>query len=196
MLNAIKARVFLLIVATTFVAGCATQGANYEPTATNTRLIERSFDARVGVGEFTKDASSALIEDPWEFRGATKIESPVGDGYDDFVAKAVQDELLLAMRYSDDSGVQITGEMLEHKMSTGSLSIGEGSVAFIFRVEKDGDVVHQTEKRVTHKWDSAFMGVTASINAYRGHLVMVEKLITALFSDRNFTDAINDAASD
>ena len=194
MLNKLKA--LLLIVAVTFVSGCVTQGANYEPTANNTRLIEQSVDAQVGVGEFTKDASSTLIEDPWEFRGATKIESPVGDGYDDFLAKAVQDELLLAMRYSDDSDVQITGEMLEHKMSTGSLSIGEGSVAFIFRVEKDGDVVYQTQKRVTHKWDSAFTGVTASINAYRGHLVMVEKLISALFTDRNFTNAINDAASD
>ena len=194
MLRTIKA--FGLIAVIVVVSGCATQGPSYEPTANITRLIERSVDAKVGLGEFTKDASSTLIEDPWEFRGATKIESPVGDGYDDFVAKAVQDELLLAMRYADDSDVQITGEMLEHQMSTGSLSIGEGSVAFIFRVEKYGNVVFQTEKRVTHKWDSAFMGVTAATNAYRGHLVMVEKLISVLFSDSKFTDAINDAASD
>ena len=194
MLKIIKAT--SLLVAITFVSGCATQGPNYEPTANNIRLIERSIDTKIGVGEFSRDASSDLIEDPWAFRGATKVASPVGDGYDDFVAKAVQDELLLAMRYSDKGDVQITGEMLEHTMSTGSMTIGEGSVAFIFRVEKDGNVVHQTKKRVTHKWDSAYMGVTASINAYRGHVEMVEKLISALFSDRKFTEAINDAASD
>ena len=87
MLNTIKA--LLLTVAITFGSGCAMQGANYEPTANNVRLIERSVDTKVGVGEFTKDASSTLIQDPWPFRGATKIAWPVGDGYDDFVAKAV-----------------------------------------------------------------------------------------------------------
>ena len=194
MLKIIKATSLLAAIA--FVSGCATQGPNYEPTANNTRLIERSIDTKIGVGEFSTDASSDLIEDPWAFRGATKVASPVGDGYDDFVAKAVQDELLLAMRYSEKGDVQITGEMLEHRMSTGSMTIGEGSVAFIFRVEKDGNVVHQTEKRVTHRWDSAFTGVTASINASRGHIEMVEKLISALFSDRKFTEAINDAVID
>ena len=170
--------------------GCTVTGVTYEAQSYNVREIENSLQKSIAVGEFTRSASEKVV-DPWVFRGASKIVSPVGDGHHDLIAKGIEDELMLARRLDKKSSLVLTGDLTEHLVDASSMTTGEGVVGMTFTLRDSGKVVYLKPKRIVDKWDSAFMGVTASNNAMRAHLKMIERLIGSLFQDREFIGAVN-----
>jgi hypothetical protein len=172
------------------LAGCSTTGVNYESSSYNVREAESNLERSLAIGEFTREESSEVI-DPWTFRGATSIKSPVGNGYQDFIAKAIENELLLARRLDPSSNFELTGKLTAHIVDASSLSLGEGKVAMEFVLKESGNVRYRDTKTIIHKWESAFVGMTAANNAARAHLEMIEKLINSLFQDKAFYQAVN-----
>ena len=180
----------VLLLATILMVGCSMTGAKYESSSYNVREAESNLQKSIQVGEFTREDSPEVI-DPWSFRGATAVKSPIGDGHHDFIAKAIENELLLARRLDTSSDLVLTGNLTAHVVDSSSLSVGEGKVAMEFVLRDAGQVKYQDTKTINHKWESAFMGTTAAINAARAHLEMIEKLIGSLFQDKNFQKAVN-----
>jgi len=181
---------FVILAGLIFTVGCSTTGAKYEASAYNVREIEASFKNSIAVGKFTRDESELVI-DPWSFRGATKIASPVGDGHHDYIAKGIEDELMLARRLDSGSPLVLSGNLTEHIVDASGTNVGKGSVAMTFTLRNSGEIAYEDSKRVDYKWDSAFMGVTAATNAARAHLEMIERLINSLFQDAKFVGAVN-----
>ena len=181
---------FAILIGVVFTAGCSATGAKYEASAYNVREIEASLKNSIAVGKFTRDESELVI-DPWNFRGATKVASPVGDGHHDYIAKGIEDELMLARRLDAGSRLVLSGHLTEHIVDASGMKVGEGSVAMTFTLRDFGEIAYEDSKRVDYKWDSAFMGVTAAANAARAHLEMIERLINSLFQDASFIGAVN-----
>lgn len=180
---------FMLILIVLNV-GCTMTGATYEASSYNVREIENNLNNDLAVGDFTRTQSD-LVQDPWVFRGASKIKSPVGDGHHDFIADAITNELMLARKLDGQSNLVLKGDLLEHKVDA-AMSTGVGSVEMKFTLNTEGTVLYDKTKRIEHKWDSAFVGTTAANKAVRGHLEMIEMLVNSLFTDIDFINAINE----
>ncbi|MDA9579714.1 hypothetical protein N9S00_00750 [Luminiphilus sp.] len=180
----------LLLTSLFLFAGCTMTGATYESQLYNVREIENSLRASLAVGEFTRSESEKVV-DPWSFRGATKVASPVGDGYHDLIAKGIEDDLMLARRLDSKSNLVLTGDLTEHLVDASSMSTGEGVVGMTFTLSDSGKVVYLKPVRIVHEWDSSFLGQTAANNAMRAHVEMIERLIASLFQDREFLGAAN-----
>ena len=182
-------RLFMLVLIALNVA-CTMTGATYEASGYNVREIEENLNNDLAVGDFTRTESDR-VQDPWIFRGASKIRSPIGDGHHDFIADAITNELMLARKLDGQSNLVLKGDLLEHKVDA-AMSTGVGSVEMKFTLNAEGKVLYDETKRIEHKWNSAFVGTTAANKAVRGHLEMIEMLIKSLFADIDFINAINE----
>lgn len=179
----------LLILSLSLNTACTVTGVTYEASSYNVREAEKTLDNNLAVGDFSRKQNS-LVQDPWIFREASKVASPIGEGHHDYIADAIKTELMLARRYDANSDLVLTGEMFQHLVDAG-MSEGVGSVGMRFMLDSAGSIIYDENKFIEHKWDSAFVGVTAANKAYRGHLEMTSKLINNLFSDTNFINAVN-----
>ena len=171
------------------LTGCAIDNVKYEPVSKNVRAAENNFQKKISVGDFSRNESSSLVDDPWTFRGATKYKSPVGSGHHDYIAKALSDELMLARRLDDESDKELTGRLTEHRIET--MGQGKGAVEMAFELKEDGKTIYEKSHRVDSSWDFAFMGMTAANKAMRAYLTMIEQLVFNLFSDEEFSEAVN-----
>lgn len=180
----------LAIFSFMLMSGCAVTSVKYEPVSKNVRTAEANFQEKISVGVFSRESENPLVDDPWTFRGATKFKSPVGAGHHDYIAKAIADELMLARKLDEDSTRILTGRLTEHKLAT--MGDGKGSIEVAFKLEKNGEALYNKAHRVDYSWDSSFVGGTAANKALRAYLVMVERLVFNLFSDAEFSNAVNE----
>lgn len=185
-----KLKTILLVISVLFISACSVTGPKYSVSAYNVQTLEKSLNNSVKVGSFTKNNSPA-VKDPWSFRGASSVVSPVGKGYNDFLADALQSELMLAGKFDKSSSITITGNIVSHDVDASGFNTGNSNIEVEFKVsDSAGDSYNET-KRVDHSWESAFVGVTAAEKASRAYLVMIEKLLANLFNDPKFAEAIN-----
>jgi hypothetical protein len=177
-----------IIVLTSVIAmlsGCAMSAPSYTPSVSSIQAIKSSGSSSVAV---TKTSVAKPALNKISLRGTT-LKSPTGD-YATYLEQALKKELSDAGLLDEKSDTVINTTLTKNQIDTG-MAQGTGNIAAIFSVTKAGNKVFEKEIAVTEVWESSFVGAIAIPNAVNAYPTLVNKLITNLFSDKEFLAAIS-----
>ena len=169
-------------------SGCAFQASPYQPSISNVTLLKRETTQVVRVAPFTLAPQAATAGAAIGLRGGS-MNSPVGNHYADYLAAALQSDLALAQRFDAKSLVSISG-VLQGTDVDAAMGTGSGYIEARFVVTRDGQVRYDKVKRGTQTWESSFAAAVAVPAAQRAYPLIVENLLTNLFSDADFQSAL------
>jgi hypothetical protein len=177
---------FLAVMLTTMVitVGCAGVSPAYVPSIDHVESLKSSGakPAKVGVVVVQADLPSGKAIG---LRGHT-MASPVGSSFGDYIADALRQELELANLYDAQSGLEISGTLLQNDIIVGAFSSSVGQIEIRFFVKQSGFLRFDKVKRIEHKWDGSLVGDVAIPRAVDNYPVMVQKLIGELVADSEF----------
>ncbi|WP_144630856.1 hypothetical protein [Bordetella genomosp. 13] len=168
------------------LCGCSMSAPNYQPSVDNVETLKKAGDFKAKVSEFKNEPSNENRY-PIGMRGAS-MTSPYQDSFAGYLAEAVTQELKLADRYDPASQVDISGVLLKNNVDT--FPRGAGSMEARFIVTNAGQVRYDQVKSTETVWRTSFMGAVAVPNAIAAYPDMVRKLISTLFNDQAFLDAL------
>jgi len=173
--------------AVSLMAGCAIKAPPYEPSVNNVSLLKRVSVEPLRLGSFTVKAG-AVGGTSVSLRG-NPMASPVGQDYAAYVADALKQELDMAKRLSPSAALEVSGTLLGTDIDTAA-GTASGYVEARFVVTKDGQVRFDKTKRGDFSWESSFIGAVAIPAAQRNYPVIVQNLLSALYGDTDFQNAI------
>lgn len=168
-------------------SGCAIQAPPYQPSINNVSALKRDTTQSVSVGKFAPPATPGAAASIG-LRGSS-MSSPVGASFADYLASALQAELALAQRFDSGSKVNVSGALLATDVDT-AIGTASGFIEARFVVTRDGQVRFDKVKRGTHQWDSSFAAAVAVPAAQNAYPVIVQNLLSNLFSDADFLSAL------
>lgn len=169
------------------VSGCATKAPPYDVSVDNVNVLKRGGTAPVRVGSFSVKAGAKGAESI-SLRG-NGMSSPVGADYAAYIADALKQELTLAKRLDANANLEISGALINTDIDT-AMGTASGYAEARFVVTKDGQVRYDKTKRGDASWDSSFMGNIAIPAAQRNYPVIVQHLLSSLYSDTDFQNAL------
>ena len=177
---------FLAAMLTTLVmtVGCAGVSPHYVPSIDHVEALKSSGagPAKVGFVVVQADLPSGKAIG---LRGKT-MTSPVGSNFGDYIADALRQELELAKLYDTQSGLEISGTLLQNDIIVGAFSSSVGQIEIRFFVKRSGLLRFDKVKRIEHKWNGSLSGAVAIPQAVDNYPVMVQKLIGELVADSEF----------
>lgn len=168
-------------------SGCAFKAPPYQPSINNVSVLKRETTQPASVGEFVPPAQAGAGASIG-LRGGS-MTSSVGTSYADYLAAALQADLALAQRFDDKSKIAISGALLGTDIDV-AIGTATGYVEARFVVTRDGQVRFDKVKRGTHSWDSSFAAAVAVPAAQNAYPVIVQNLLSSLFSDADFQSAL------
>jgi hypothetical protein len=185
-MNAVKkfASIALLCAVT---SGCSMVGPTYQGSMDNVTALQKGGDFSAKVTEFKSEQQKGN-ENPISLRGNT-MRSPYNDSFAAYLTEAVKQELVLANKYSEDSKVDISGELLQNTVDA-AISRGTAKIEARFVVTNAGEVKYDQTKFAVHDWPSSFVGAVAIPRAIEEYQTVVSKLLNSLFSDQAFLNAL------
>lgn len=177
-----------LISAMFLATGCSIVAPNYSASIKNIETLKSAgeFSTKVGSfdsGENPKDLNSISL------RG-TGLKSPYAGSYSNYLTEALIQELSLAGKLSSITNVEISGVLQRNKIDAMGFSVGTGEIEARFIVKNNGVVQYDRVKAVTHEWKSSFVGGIAIPKAQQEYLILVQKLLAALYADADFFMAL------
>jgi hypothetical protein len=136
------------------------------------------------VGKFAAapNATGATII---SLRGSA-MGSPIGEGYADYLAAALRQELELARLLDDKSPIEVSGVLLKNDIAAGGTVTNSGEIEARFIVRRDEAVRYDAVKRAELTWESSFAGAVAIPLALQNYPKLVQKLLGELMSDTAF----------
>ncbi|KNE24434.1 hypothetical protein AFM18_25080 [Achromobacter spanius] len=169
------------------MSGCSMVAPPYQASMDNVTALKKAGDFTAKVGEFKSEPSKENAN-PISLRGS-KLSSPYNNSYSAYLAEALKQELTLAGKYSDQSSVEVSGTLLKNDMSV-PMGTGTGIVEARFIVTHAGTVKYDQVKTAKHEWPSSFVAAVALPRAIEEYRNLVSKLITDVFSDPAFLNAL------
>ncbi len=179
---------FALVMASGWLVGCAGYAPAYSPSIDNVEQLKRSNLSPMNVGLVSVD--SGLQGGRSMGLRANTMLSPIGESYGDYIANALKKELELANLLDASGKTEISGQLLRNNIDAGGISSNEGQIEARFFVKKNQELRYDKVKKIEMQWDSAFAGAIAIPKAAQHYPLMVQKLITELFSDSDFVKAV------
>lgn len=178
-------KVVVLLSMIALLSGCAMTAPNYTPSIASVSAIKNSGATPAAVAK----ASVAKPELNKISLRSNPLKSPYGD-YSSYVEQALKKELSDAGLLDANAGTVIGTTLTKNDIDTG-MATGTGNIAAIFTVTKAGKKIFEKEIAATETWESSFVGAIAIPNAVNAYPAMVNKLVTKLFSDKEFLTAIS-----
>lgn len=176
---------FVLGVAVLLSAGCAIKAPQYNAALDNVEQLKKAPSA-VKLGSFTAQSG---VAGSIGLRGSP-MESPVGTDYAAYLGDALQKELKLAGKLDPNSKLEVSGQLLKNDIAAGGILTNSGEVEARFVVKNDGVQRYDQVKRAELSWDSSLLGAIAIPRAQQQYPVIVQKLLSMLWGDTNFLDAL------
>ena len=177
------------VAVSAILTGCASQAPNYAPSIDNVEVLKQ-----IGVGTTVKTGTIGVTPDTSGAQSiglrGSKMVSPIGDNYGDYIAAALRQELELAKLYNPQSGVEISGTLIENDINTKGFSTGSGEIEARFLVTAKGQVRFDKIKRIERQWESSFIGAVAIPRAMSNYPLMVQSLVSSLAADPDFVKAL------
>lgn len=168
-------------------AGCAMTTAPYQPSIDNVERLRSSGLGPMQVGSFTAQ-HDAVGATTISLRGSP-MASSVGDGYADYLAAALRQELQLARLLDPKADIEVGGVLARNDISAGGIATNSGEIEAKFIVRRGGQVRFEKSKRATLTWESGFMAATALPLAQRQYPLLVQRLLGELLADPDFVAA-------
>ncbi|WP_454764284.1 hypothetical protein [Cupriavidus campinensis] len=168
------------------LSGCSIVAPPYTPSIDNVQTLKNSGAAPTRVGKFTETGTAVPYPIPLR---ANTLRSPYGDTWSAYLSEAVTRELTMAGKLSPDADVEISGTLLRNEIDP-AISTGTGDVSARFVVRKGDAVRYDRIKSVHREWESSFAAAVAIPKAVTEYGYTVQALLTALYADPAFLDAL------
>lgn len=169
------------------ISGCSMVTPPYQTSMDNVTALKKAGDFTAKVGAFKSEPGKENAN-PISLRGS-KLNSQYDKSYSAYLAEALKQELMLAGKYSAQSPIEISGTLLKNDMSV-PIGTGTGIIEARFVVSNAGTVKYDQVKSAKHEWPSSFVAAVALPRAVEEYHNLVSKLITNLFSDPAFVNAL------
>ncbi|QAU35985.1 hypothetical protein EKL02_05625 [Janthinobacterium sp. 17J80-10] len=171
-----------------FSTGCAMVAPQYTASLDNVQSLRDTGNFTAKVGAFTGSSDKAYAN-PISLRGST-LESPYSSSYASYLAEALRQELSMAKKLSADSSVEISGTVLKNDIDATGISLGWAEIEARFIMTRGGQVKYDQVKSVKHEFPSSFAGAVAIPKAVQEYPVAVQKLLSQLYADKAFIEAL------
>jgi hypothetical protein len=175
------------LVPAALLSACSMMAAPYSPDVDNIQSLKNATAARARLATFDSPPS-AKNPYPLPVRANT-MRSPVGDSFGAYLNDAMKQELTIAGRLAQQDGVEVKATLLENDVSAG-VGTGDATLAARFVVTRDGTVRYDQIKHAHTQWDSAFAAMIAVPKAREEYPHAVQKLLSELYADPAFMQAI------
>lgn len=177
----------LAVVAVALLAtGCALQAPRYQPSLDNLEVVKK-FPSPLMLGTFSVQpgAGAASIG----LRGGSMV-SPVGADYAAYLGDALRQELLLAGKLDAQSKIEVSGMLLKNDIAAGGIVTNSGEIEARIVVRNAGVQRYDKVKRAEATWESSFAGAVAVPKAQQQYPLIVQQLLSRIWTDADFQAAI------
>jgi hypothetical protein len=141
-------------------------------------------NARVGAFAAGQDAANTSIS----LRGSSMTSPYVN--YANYLGEAIKQELVLAGKLAADSEVEISGILLKNEIDVSGFGTGYGDMEARFVVKKGSSIRYEGTKKAHTEWPSSFAGAVAIPRGKEEYPRLVQQLLSALYADKAFVEAI------
>jgi hypothetical protein len=180
-------RMILSLLALGFMSGCTMNAVQYQPDFNLVSELKDQNIRSISVGDISnKEPALNRIS----LRGSPMV-STYSNSYADYLEAAIKEQLLQSGLYEESSTIEISGELLENKVSVASFSIGTANISARFIVKNSENIRFNKIVAIEHQWPSSFVGAIAIPNAQNNYPLAVQKLINKLMSDSEFISAVS-----
>ncbi|MFT6472176.1 MAG: hypothetical protein ACJAZ4_002657 [Neptuniibacter pectenicola] len=176
---------FPKIIVTLFLAvvmtGCSTYSANrYSISVDNVTALKEINGTKLDVGEFTasKPGQTEIM-----CRGVGPIKTPDGQTFENFIKKALVDELKIAEAYSNSAPITLTGNLDAIDFSSNS---GTWNLALTVN-SSNGNSLSASEN---YSYTTSFYGETACNQTAQALMPAVQNLIGKVVQNNEFRKLI------
>ena len=175
----------LILLLAFAMSGCTMMAPPYQVSIENVQQIKNAKAVQMSVGEVSSSKELNSIS----LRGS-KLVSPVGGSYGEYLSDALVQELKLAKLWSGVSDTVISGELVSNDIDVSGFSVGTGEISAKFVVTTNEKIVFEKVISANHQFDSSFVGSIAIPNGQASYKVLVQKLLNNLFTDQQFVEAV------
>jgi len=176
----------LLLAAAT--SGCSMMAPQYSASIDNVQKLKDGGVMASKVGKFDSSPDKANAN-PISLRGSSLV-SPYDNSYAAYIVEAIKQELSLAGKLNSGADIEISGVLLKNDIDASGLGTASGDIAAKFIVKKSGIERYNQTKTIHHEWDSSILGAVAIPRAQQMYPQLVQKLLTALYTDQDFLQAL------
>ena len=169
-----------------FISACSINAPKYTPSNENINILQDVTTKKISVGKFNESSPKV---NSLSMRGSSLV-SPYNESYSVYLTKALEEELKLAGIWDQNSGINVSGTLVDNELDVSSFSIGTASITVKFIVKRNNKVIYNKQVTANHKWESSFIGAVAIPAGQNNYHVVVQKLFTNLFKDKQFIAAV------
>ncbi|MET0084365.1 MAG: hypothetical protein ABW079_15265 [Sedimenticola sp.] len=168
--------------------GCSMVAPHYTPSMDNVQILKNSGDFSASVGDFEsrKDNSN---NNPISLRGSS-LSSPYDSSYSAYLREAIKQELSLAGKLKQGTDIEISGALRSNDIDTSGFTTATGDIEARFIVKQNNSVRYDEVKKIHLEWESSFAGAVAIPRAQQKYPELVQKLLSALYADKEFLKAL------
>jgi len=170
--------------------GCTIVAPKYTSSPTNINQLRDTASIGVKIGEFQADPRAREGMASISLRG-NSMESPYANSYAEYLKEALRQDLEEAHLLDANSTVEISGMLVHNEVNIAGFSKGHALVEARFVIKRSGQVAFDKVKTVKDEWESSFAGAIAIPKAQQNYPLVVQKLLTLLYSDADFIAALN-----
>jgi hypothetical protein len=167
------------------MSGCALQTPAYQVSIENIDTLKKTTTQPAKVGTFAAKAGTPAVQGI-SMRGST-LSSSVGGDYGAYLREALRQELELAKRLNASADLEISGELLNTDVDTG---VGKGFIDARFVVTQKGQIRFDKVKHADLEWETSFAAAIALPRAQQNYPLIVQRLLTSLYADVDFQNAL------
>lgn len=179
---------FVALLLTALNSGCALVAPHYSASLENVQKLKAAGMQPAKVGQFTSTPDKANAN-PISIRGSS-LNSPYDGSYAKYLAQALEQELSLAGKLDRNAQMEFSGALQKNDISVPPMGSASGELAARFVITRGGQTRYDQVKSIHDEWDSSFVGAVAIPRAQERYPIMVQKLLSELFSDPAFLLAV------
>ncbi len=170
------------------LSACSTVAPKYNSNFDNVAALRGQQLKLIKVADVSKDQKAKTNVDKLTIRGGSYV-SPYGS-FTAYLQNALKQELDDARLLDANSDLQISGALLRNELDASGASKAYAAVEARFVVRESSTVKYDAVKSARYDWDSSFVGAVAIPRANQNYPVVIQRLLTALFTDPEFIAAI------
>jgi hypothetical protein len=174
-------KILMTVVVAVVMSGCSTYSANrYSISVDNVTALKAINGTKLNVGGFTasKPGQTEIM-----CRGVGPIKTPDGQTFENFIRKALVDELKMAEAYSSSAPITLTGNLDAIDFSSNS---GTWNLALTVN-SSNGNSLSTSEN---YSYTTSFYGETACNQTAQALMPAVQNLIGKVVRTSEFGELI------
>jgi hypothetical protein len=170
------------------LSACSTVAPKYNSNFDNVAALRSQQLRPIKVGDVSKEQNAKTNINKLTIRGGD-YASPYGS-FTAYLQNALKQELDDARLLDSSSDLQITAVLLKNQLDASGASRAYAAVEARFVVKDSSAVKYDSVKSARYEWDSSFAGNVAIPKANQNYPVVMQRLLTSLFTDPAFIAAI------